>query len=427
MMQARTYTLADFAALREPEKLEKPVQPPKQIRRIGGDEEIRARAYAEKWENLLEGDGRNQAVYYHVKQLHNDLGISLDIVRQIVSEWNQGNNPPLSDREFASVFDSALKYSSKNPTGCGNAEQADNTPAVTQAKRPDPVATIGQHIEDSITGRRCSYTWLVPEIDQLTHCLLPGQVIVVVGEPGASKSYWMMEEFAAWFEQGVKIAILEAEKTVAYHLERLAAQRSGLSGLIYPEWVRANPEKARNVLQEHKEFLTAFGHRMTDNNQKTLTLKSVIAWVKQQAESGCRLILVDPLTVVDKESSQPWDADKHFISSVQTIAIKHDCCVLVVLHPTKQYVEPALEHLGGGAAFSQFTDCVLWLYSHKKDKQPVKTSWISSPCGRVEVQHDRSICILKSRYSGDGCRIACTFTDELRMKSHGIIVGKPEA
>jgi len=416
---SRTYTLTDFASLKEPEPS---VQPPAPIRRPGGDDEIRAAAYAKTWESIQGGDGRNQALYRHIKALYNDMGLSEAIARQAVNEWNLSNQPPLSDKELQATISNALKYSSKNPAGCGN----DNAPAVTQVRRSDPVATIEQHIEDSISGKRKSFAWLIPEIDELTHCLLPGQVIVIVGEPGASKSYWMMEEFAAWFEQGVTVAILEAEKTVAYHLERLAAQRSGLPGLVYPEWVRANPERARNVLQEHKEFLTAFGQRMTDNNQKRLTLKSVIAWVKQQAESGSRLILVDPLTVVDKESAQPWEADKHFIRSVQTIAIKHDCCVLVVLHPTKQYVEPALEHLGGGAAFSQFTDCVLWLYSHKKDKQPIKTSWVSSPCGRVEVQHDRSICILKSRYSGDGCRIACSFTDELRMKSHGIIVGKPE-
>jgi KaiC/GvpD/RAD55 family RecA-like ATPase len=417
------YPLDAFVALRaaqepKPER----VQPPRPKERTYDEHLHRARRYAATWPQLSEG-GRNQNVYRHIKQLYTGMALPEDIARLVVGEWNDCNNPPLPEKELQTTIDNALKYSSKESVGAKNSVTV--TRGVTQES---PSAGVWRNMEDGISGKRASIPWLVPEIDRLTHCLLPNQVVAVVGEPGASKSFWMLEEFANWHEQGIKVAVLEAEKSVTYHLERLAAQRSGYPGFLYPEWQKANPDIARQVKAEHEAFMDAFGARMTDNNQNTLTITSVIDWVRKQAEDGCRLILIDPLTVVDRESQQTWEADKHFIRSMQTIVMDNACTVLFVLHPTKQYLEPGLEHIGGGAAFSQFADCVLWLYSHTKDKEQVKASYIQTSCGlHTEVEHDRSIVILKSRYSGEGKRIACRFTDKLRMKSEGIIVRKPEA
>ena len=91
-------------------------------------------------------------------------------------------------------------------------------------------------------------------------------------------------------------------------------------------------------------------------------------------------------------------------------------------------MEPALENVGGGAAFTQLADCVLWLYFHKKEDGELKTSYVRTGCGTAPdaIIHDRSVYVLKSRYEGTGSRIVCTF-DNLRMESHGIAVAKLKA
>ena len=118
---------------------------------------------------------------------------------------------------------------------------------------------------------------------------------------------------------------------------------------------------------------------------------------------------------------------QHFLQNGALIISSMIFVIVLITHPTKAFVQPALQHIAGGSAYLRFVQCVIWLYSHEKDEK-AKTSYVETSDGlHAEVQHDRSLCILKARNGrGTGFRIACSFTEDLKLKSHGVIVTKPE-
>ena len=87
--------------------------------------------------------------------------------------------------------------------------------------------------------------------------LVPNRLLC--GDPGSTKSFFLLEALAYWYEQGVKIAVFELEEDRGYHLYRTLAQRQEKGDLFNPDWVKDNPEFSRKAFFEHREFLNGFG------------------------------------------------------------------------------------------------------------------------------------------------------------------------
>ena len=431
---ALTYGLTDFAALKPPQTPPQTpcVQPPKLAKLTGGKSDYltRARAYMDTVENLVEGEGRNHKAYTKIKSLWNDKSFPAEAVEQAVREWNLRNRPPLEDKEMRDIIGNSYHYTSKKPAGC-DAEAQKAEPVQPPKQRLEPIDLMYQRKEDAIAGKLKSYEWTIPEIDLLTNALEPGRVIVIVGPAGSSKSLWIIQEGAPWFEQGIPIAVLECEKDIAFHMARIAAQRSQEPGYVRSNWCYDNPIRARAIKDEHDEFLRGLSRRMTDATNTTLTMESVTEWIRTQAEAGVRIIICDPISIVDKDGVEIWTSDKRFLDNTQKIATEHNCSVIIVAHPDKAYdgvhLAPSMSHIGGGKAFADFSDTVLWLDHHENEDAGYRTSYVNGPCGKMEVNHNRTICIVKGRDGGQGRRIACNFSAEnLKLKSEGVIVPKPK-
>ena len=77
--------------------------------------------------------------------------------------------------------------------------------------------------------------------------------------------------------------------------------------------------------------------------------------------------------------------------------------------------------LAGGAAYSRFAQTILWLESHAEKISQVKTD-----CGRTEIEHNRTLHLLKARNGrGQGVKLAFNFQGEsLTLREEGIIVKK---
>ena len=78
-----------------------------------------------------------------------------------------------------------------------------------------------------------------------------------------------------------------------------------------------------------------------------------------------------------------------------------------------------MNQLAGGAAYSRFSQTILWLESHNEKASRVKTT-----CGTTEMDHNRTLHILKARNGkGQGVKVACNFESEsLTLSEQGIIV-----
>jgi hypothetical protein len=76
----------------------------------------RALRYAAKWGQCAEGE-RNRAAYRHAADLLRDFDLPEGDAWEIVRKWNDGNTPPLDERELRQAFDDGLKYGKHEP-GC---------------------------------------------------------------------------------------------------------------------------------------------------------------------------------------------------------------------------------------------------------------------------------------------------------------------
>jgi len=146
----------------------------------------------------------------------------------------------------------------------------------------------------------------------------------------------------------------------------------------------------------------------------------VIAWVESRAKSGYQVIIVDPVSLAERRD-EPYKVDGQMMKHLRDIAKEHHAAIFLVTHPTKQIMGlPDLAQISGGAAIGRTCDCALWLEKHDEDK----TSTITSDCGSVNENHNRSLWILKTKDgSGTGLRIACEFEgSSLLLKEIGLIV-----
>ena len=291
--------------------------------------------------------------------------------------------------------------------------------ALNKAKPRGIASSVHELIEDAISGRREAVKWLWQLIGALTKALLPGTVVILCGNVGASKSLALLEAAIYWFLNGVRVAVWELEEDRAFHLSRCLAQKSGIAELTDPDWIKDNPEKARETFKEHEAFLEGFGACIHASPDTQPTLEQLAKWVRDRAKAGCRIIAIDPITAAAHKGRDVWAEDSAFLNNIKRTAVDHRCSIVLVTHPVKAVSFPDVTQLAGGAAYQRFAQTILWLESHDPKASTVKTA-----CGTTEIEHNRTVHILKARNGkGQGVKLACNFKPEsLTLNEIGIIV-----
>ncbi|MHC4071462.1 MAG: AAA family ATPase [Planctomycetota bacterium] len=276
-------------------------------------------------------------------------------------------------------------------------------------------------IEETIAGRREAVKWPWGRVGGLTKALQVGTVTIICGNVGASKSFMELESSAHRHENGIKTAIFQLEEDRDFHLNRCLAQKSQTAGITDPDWIKDNPELARALYVEHEAWLESFGACIYASPRVQPTLEQVAEWVKARAKAGCRVIAVDPITVAAHRTRNVWEEDNAFLHDIKRTATDHHCSVVLITHPIKAVSFPDVTQLAGGAAYSRFAQTILWLESH-----PEKTSKIKTDCGTTEIEHNRTLHLLKARNGkGQGIKLAFNFKSEsLTLREEGIILRK---
>jgi hypothetical protein len=293
--------------------------------------------------------------------------------------------------------------------------------ALSKSKPRGISAGVGKLIEDMISGRRENIKWPWSRLSSLAKALLPGTVAIICGNVGASKSFMLLQSTAHWYECNVKSAVYELEEDRDYHLSRCLAQKTETAGLTDDEWVKINPEKARALYAEYRNWLDRFGACVYAKSDTQPTLEQLIEWVRDRAKAGCRVIAIDPITVAAHKGRNTWDEDNSFLHNIKHIAVDYKCSVVLVTHPIKSVSLPDVTQLAGGAAYQRFAQTIIWLERHDE-----KTSKVSTLVGTTAIDHNLTLHILKSRNGkGTGIRLAYSFEKEsLTLSERGIIVKK---
>ncbi len=293
--------------------------------------------------------------------------------------------------------------------------------AVGAAKPKGVASGVGELIESTISGKRRAIHWPWGCIGGLTKALLPGTVTLVCGNVGASKSFMLLEAAMYWYEAGIRIAIYELEEDRDFHLLRCLAQRSRTGDITDPDWTRDNPDEARKIFAEHKAFLDGFGSQVFASSDTQSTLEQLAKWVSDRAKAGCRIIAIDPITIAAHKSRSVWEEDAAFLHNIKRTAVDYHCSIVLITHPIKAVSFPDVTQLAGGAAYQRFAQTIIWLESHAD-----KTSTVRTACGRADMDHNRTLHLLKARNGrGQGVKLAFSFeSDSLTLHEMGIILKK---
>lgn len=404
----------------------------------------RAMLYAAKWPGCVEGE-RNNTAYLHACQMVNDFKVPEDETLDILKQWNAYNTPPLPDAELLTSLKSAVK-GAKNPPGCKLADRprksmfvapacsgATTSEAGGQVKSSVPETRSGEEpstelwglLESQMSGAYTNLSWPWEKLTEFGQCLTPATRTIIVGGTGGSKSLAILQALRLWVNDKIKCAVLELERGRDFHLARVLAQQAGIAELTKPKWVKANPDVATQLFQEHKDYLDKMG-KAIHTVDRTFTIVQAAEWVEKQVAEGCRIIVLDPVTALTR-GKESWLDDEMFISRIEKASRSSGASLICVTHPKKGGTSsPDVDNIAGGAAWARFPDAVIWLESHEP-----KVSKIRADCGTDEQTHNRTVWLLKTR-SGEGehVRLAYRFqtgkeesdTGALTLKELGIIV-----
>ena len=237
---------------------------------------------------------------------------------------------------------------------------ADIRAVLLETAKHTPSEGVLQHIEGMIDGSISAKEWPWPLLHQFSQALLPGAMTLLVGPPGSSKSFFLMEALSHWIDCDIPVALHVLEENKTFHLIRALAQKVGCSYLTEPDWVHTHPDIARKAMTENKRFLDEMGKHLYAQPDKQINLSDIFSWMHEQLDAGCRIVAVDPITAAGR-GGDIWKADEEFVLKSKKLADQYKASLVFVTHPTKLDANPCLNNIRGGAAWQQFTQNVFWL------------------------------------------------------------------
>jgi len=296
--------------------------------------------------------------------------------------------------------------------------------AASRARIGENGDDLQAHLADQAAGRYAMVSWPWPVLTRESRSLMPGSVTIVCGTPGASKSWFALSCIRHWTANGVKSGVLMLEETRKWHLQRGLAQCAGDPKLLYPEWIAANRDKANAIWLAHRDELNILGQHITCDGD--MTLAGCADYVETQCEAGCRVIIIDPISLADPGSERAWEADRKFMARTKVAIEKHGVSLVLVTHPKKgngKNGPPTLDDLAGGAAYGRACASALWVSGvDAPEEMPIINEYGEYRMGVPQ----KVIRILKARNSvGTNKRIAYTF-DDLRFEELGEIAGNKQ-
>jgi hypothetical protein len=277
-------------------------------------------------------------------------------------------------------------------------EQAEAIRTVIQdAQGIGPLADLEQQFEDAICGKRFPLPMPWTQITTATRALLPGTVTVLCGSPGATKSFALIQLIQHLTSEGIKVCALALEDDKTYHLRRALAQISGCSDATDDLWCKANPDAIRAIQQKHRSEMQAIQKCIEPRPHGVrMDYKFLVSWVEKKAKLGCKLIAIDPITMMRKSRSG-WLDDEEFLDGAKAIVEEHRVSLFLVSHPRKMpagksTAMPSMDDLAGGACYSRFCQTVLFLKAIDLEEVTLK-----NPHGFSTDTINRKMRVFKAR------------------------------
>ena len=280
-----------------------------------------------------------------------------------------------------------------------------------------PSAPLRKRFQSIGDGSIYAVPWPWPLLHRATRALQPGRITIACGEPGAGKSWFMCECLWTWLDQGIRSACLMLELDREFYSERLLAVLARKPEILDMDWVNQNCDEALRIYDTFASDLDIFWNAVTTvPNADDLTPQHALDWMQAQCDAGCRMLVVDPVSLLSGD--KPWVTDKQFLNPARRIAEKHGASLVLVTHPGRGgKVE------SGSEAMRRLVDTIFWLQRPPKNTQPFNETVMRAGASMVS-KFNRKLAIRKARFTGSaGLEIAYQFGDGLKFSELGPIVG----
>lgn len=386
------------------------------------------RKYLEKCPESITGqNGHDKALRAACECMR--FGLSDAETMDMMRWWSDSKSggEPWNEREIAHKIDSArAKCAASGEIGIRLRNENWKEPApVRPPEAPSGGASAGvvARIGEIASGRYAAAPWKWDTMSRLTQSLLPGSVTLLCGDPGAGKTFFVMDAALGWLELGVPFALFELEEDRNYYLQRALAILEGNGDLTDMRWVKANAGKARDAAAKHAATLDALGRCIYDSPRKRVPLMSLADWYASVADKA-RVVVIDPVTAASTTDKR-WVEDGNFMERVKSIALDTGTSLVLVTHPKvgRRPGAPTLDDLAGGADYPRFSQTVLVLANRKGDEEVACAKY--TPMGTItsRVAINRILHLRKTRNGrGSGADIGYTFDPKtLGFTEHGVL------
>ena len=291
--------------------------------------------------------------------------------------------------------------------------------AIDMAKPLDGIGGFREYVQEIIDGKRINEPIAsMPLLTKLARGLLPGCVMVVIGEPGAKKSFFVNQLLIDLkIVNGTEAAVFALEDDRNFHALRALAQLEGNGDLTDDVWVRQNPVATKAALERHAAAMAVLMASMSDAPDAVLDYAEILAWMEKRA--GVRVQLIDPITAIDV-GKDPWNTDKAYMARAKAILRKHRSSAILVTHPRGANSRGTVDDAAGSRAFGRFAQSAVWLKPHP-DGLAVRV--VDQYGNAFDVTIDAELKIVKARNGrGQHLRIGLQFDDTtLKFIERGVI------
>jgi hypothetical protein len=296
----------------------------------------------------------------------------------------------------------------------GDLADAFNEQVLRTAEPLRPSSPLLAYYRDVAAGRITTVPWTGRGLSVATKALQPGRITCLCGEPGAGKSWFLVQSLDLWLEGGIPAACLMLELNEVFHANRLHGSLTGESGLLDTNWIPPNIARVEQLYFDSADRLDRFWRALdTVPRGQKVTAKLILDWLERRLRSGCRVAAADPYTAVADD--MPWVTDVDFILAAQKLAEQFAASIILAVHPNR-----GGKKLARSEGLRRFVDTVIWIDADGRRRE----TDVLTPAGTAKMTFNRTVRVTKARLaSGAGMAFAYDFAADLRFTEYGVLPG----
>ena len=258
---------------------------------------------------------------------------------------------------------------------------------------PKAIVEFDGEMHEVKTGGRIVIDTPWPILDRETQAMMPRNIVLLAGSPGASKSFMALQLMRHAIKRcTVSALMLEDDRT--FHMRRVLAQASGCAKVVENKWVEEHRDQYDKLREAHADELACMAQCINEVDRGGIDAKGLLLWLEKNAPVA-RVLVIDPISYM-RRSKNGWLDDEEFLDGAHEIVKKHNTTLVLVTHPTKGGMGTGpvdMSLISGGTGYIRKPQTVLFISKLSLEKKYT----IGVSAGRSVESINRCVWVFKAR------------------------------